>query len=544
MKSKIDYSIFQVVRIASVAGFFLFVSGTASAAQQTPNDITVTVTPMHFIRLLDADDFGINTAAWDAELGTPDLNSLIEKTGIKSFRYPGGSWSDSFDWTKPRWPGMPMTKDFVKTVEAAQGDGIITLNYGEGTPQMAAAWVAYCDSSPKSKIVIAGDDKGIDWKTAGYWASLRAAIPLAKDDGLNDLRASHLAPFPVHLFELGNECYGSWEDDNHTPKHDPATYGQFYIDAFKIIKRVSPSARLGAVVTDDEDGGGDGQEVVINPITKIRRSGWTPVMLNTLRSRNITPDFVIYHYYPEQPGHEDDSYLLQSTRDWASATATMKEMLADYLHTGSKQPDLYCTENNSVTFNPGKQSTSLVDAIYLADSFGTVLTDGYTGYYWWALHSGVSTNFNNSSSLYGWRKIGDYGVLASGKNDPSTATDTPFPTFKAFELLSHFCRAGDDLVEAQTSSNMLTAYAVRQRNGIVNVLLINKSPVQITRVHLSVSGNLHGGGPAVVRTYGIQQDDDQARGRPSDSAKQTLTGAGGQFDLLITPYSINVVSLS
>ena len=36
--------------------------------------------------------------------------------------------------------------------------------------------------------VIGTDSMGRDWKTAGYWAGLRASSPLAKDDGLNFLR--------------------------------------------------------------------------------------------------------------------------------------------------------------------------------------------------------------------------------------------------------------------------------------------------------------------------------------------------------------------
>ena len=55
-------------------------------------------------------------------------------------------------------------------------------------------------------------------ENAGYWASLRAATPLATDDGLNFLRLGRSAPFGIQYFEVGNEVYGSWETDEHAAR--------------------------------------------------------------------------------------------------------------------------------------------------------------------------------------------------------------------------------------------------------------------------------------------------------------------------------------
>ena len=67
--------------------------------------------------------------------------------------------------------------------------------------------------------------QGTDWKTVGFWASLRAAAPLATDDGYNMFRINHPAPFGIKYWEVGNELYGNgyyygscgWEADMHVP---------------------------------------------------------------------------------------------------------------------------------------------------------------------------------------------------------------------------------------------------------------------------------------------------------------------------------------
>ena len=78
----------------------------------------------------------------------------------------------------------------------------------------------------------------VNWQTVGYWASLRAAKPLATDDGYNFLRIDHSAPFAtIKYWEVGNEEYGSRETDHHgtsgpngvrtRAEHDPTTYAAF-----------------------------------------------------------------------------------------------------------------------------------------------------------------------------------------------------------------------------------------------------------------------------------------------------------------------------
>ena len=79
-----------------------------------------------------------------------------------------------------------------------------TLNYGTGSTNEAAAWVAYVNAQTNNTTPLGTDAVGFNWRTAGYWALLCAAKPLAKDDGENFLR---ILPGGYHWFP----GLGSWQ---------------------------------------------------------------------------------------------------------------------------------------------------------------------------------------------------------------------------------------------------------------------------------------------------------------------------------------------
>jgi hypothetical protein len=78
---------------------------------------------------------------------------------------------------------------------------VITVNYGSnlddsggGTPEEAAAWVAYAMGDAANSKPLGKDSSSHDWQTVGYWACLRGSQPLANDDGMNFLRIGHPDP--------------------------------------------------------------------------------------------------------------------------------------------------------------------------------------------------------------------------------------------------------------------------------------------------------------------------------------------------------------
>src|SRR5262249_2924090 len=160
--------------------------------------------------------------------------------------------------------------------------------------------------------------------------------------------------------------------------------------------------------------------------------GWTPVLLATLKSLGITPDFVVYHRYAQAPSSENDATLLASSSSWALDAADLRQQLSDYLGSGASTVELVCTENNSVYSNPGKQTTSLINGLFLADSLCSAMKTEFNGLFWWDMRNGQETGNNNSSSLYGWRLYGDYGIVDGAS--PAGAADR-YPTFYVAKLL-------------------------------------------------------------------------------------------------------------
>ena len=385
-------------------------------ATPPPSVILLSVNAGQPIRKADARWFGINTPIWDSALDTPQSIALLTNMGIQAIRIPGGSASDDYHWLYNRqdqndWTWYTSPASFIQVATNCGAQVVTTLNYGTGTPNEGAAWVAYVNAATNSAVQLGTDANGFNWQTAGYWASLRAASPLAHDDGKNFLRISRAAPVGFKYWEIGNENYGSWETDSNAVPHDPYTYAM-RANAFMLLMRsVDPTIKIGVVVTPGVNGYvNNTSHPAVDPVTHQTNYGWTPVLLATLKSLGVTPDFAIFHNYPQNPGGESDAGLLGTTTQWSSAASDLRGQITDYIGApNDTNIELVCTENNSVSSAPGKQSTSLVNGLYKIDSLAQLMQTEFNGLFWWAFRNGVETDGNMGAGLYGWRQYGDYG---------------------------------------------------------------------------------------------------------------------------------------
>lgn len=493
-----------------------YIDDISLLATPPPNPVPVTVDAQSVIRTIDDRIFGMNMMIWDSNLGGSANANLLTTMNTRSLRFPGGSDSDDYDWQTDRlvsngsyqWASHAGTFAAVTAARGAQA--YVTVNYGSGTPEQAAAWVAYYNGSASSTGTIGTDSKGRDWKTIGYWASIRAASPLATDDGYNFLRISHSAAFGFRYWELGNECYGSWENDLHGGSgsglsgvaHDPYTYAQAFQSFFNKMLAVDPTVRIGVVATPGEDAYGNGTHAVANPNeSNSLHSGWTPVVIATLKSLGVTPHFLIHHSYPQSPGAESDSVLLQAGATLESDATNLRKMITDYVGaTSGSAIELAVTELNSVTTNPGKQSTSLVNGLFLADALGHLAHTEFNTCLWWAVRNGSNTGGNNSAALYGWRAYGDYGVVAAG-DVSGTPVNTPFPPFYAAKLLTLWGRGGDSVVTGTTSYALLAVHAAKIANGSLALLVINKHPSADITAQVALDNFTPGSAVAPISSY-------------------------------------------
>ena len=342
-------------------------------AAPAPALVHLTVDATQTIRKADARWFGLNTAVWDSYFDTPSTASALQELGCLSLRFPGGSLSDSYyDWTtgmdgnnsRPtKWP------NFMHIATNAGVQAFITVNYGTGTSNLAAAWVKSANVTNHCNFK--------------YW-------------------------------EIGNECYGTWETDTNTVAHDPYTYADRAAGYIALMKAADPTIKIGVVAAPGEDSYVNNlNHLVVNPRTGPTNYGWTPVVLTTLNSLGVTPDFLVHHVYPQytssnpSSGTDSDPLVLQAGSGWAGDAADLRQQLTDYLGANGANIELICTENNSDSGAQGRQSTSIVNGLYIADNLGQIMKTEFNGYVWWDLRNGSDTDGCFDPTFYGWRSNGD-----------------------------------------------------------------------------------------------------------------------------------------
>ncbi len=345
---------------------------------------TVTVQAGAAVRAATAQVLGANLTWWDSHLDTT-TRQLVTDAGLTLFRQPGGSSADEWHFDGPAYfNGASQTPTFNAFTAGVGGAGMVTLNYGTGSPQEAAAYLAYCNAPLVSAVAIGIGPQwngtawvNKDWKTSTDWAMLRAATPLAADDGRNFLRVGRSAPFAWKFWEVGNEVYGNWETDKHTTPHDPATYMTFGQQFAALATLIDPAAAVGL---NGSGTGGSYSQIAGN---------WTGQVLDQCAAQGYTPQFLSDHNYMNDPGNESDVTRLQHTAtdpastgyggpvNWAGRSAAYRSLLTTKLGAAGAGVQLLCTEFNSVSYNPGKQTTSLVNGLWLADAVGGILQTEY-----------------------------------------------------------------------------------------------------------------------------------------------------------------------
>ncbi len=478
----------QMSQIGLAAGWLCLLVVLLPAAGEAQ---TLTVNAKSAVQTLTGTAFGVNLFYWgDNHASLP----YFKETGIRSVRYPGGANSDVFDWTTTNatepWPL------FVADMASAgvQGKNIIlTCNYGkEGTPAMAASWVR--DANIRRRMGIR------------YW-------------------------------ELGNE---EWDNT------DPVKYAHDYVKWSAAMKAVDPAIKLGAVVTNVW--GKYPQGAVTNPITHRQEIGWTPILLNTLRTLGVTPDFVVEHQYQYGPGTEDDAKLLSGldTNGWSQsyiANAQVRAWLKDYLPNAARVQILQ-TEAGSVWSNPGKQSVNLPGGLFMAIMVGESIKTEYRATDWWLWEDNyVNTDpkqFNLSPLLYGWRLYGHYGIV---RFDAKLGGLDRHPVFYIAKMLGKFLADGDKVYACTSSEPLLKIYSVKHKDGSMSILVVNTAPsTDYTHVPITLIGD-RAHGNATVWTYGKANDDAAKNQQPGqDLTRSTQPVSGPTLTRSFPQYSATLMT--
>jgi hypothetical protein len=428
------------------------------------------------------------------DVSAPHVRRSFVSTGLHLTRWPGGSESDSYHWATNSfcaagggyaWEQSQYDNFMKTTVLPAKLDVAITVNYGSdaacsggGDPTEAAAWVA-------------------ESKAHGY---------------------------PVVAWTVGNEVYGSWEFDLHSTPHDATTYANAVATGYyPLMKAANPSAKIGVVAAGSYE------------------PSWDQYVF-----ANAKHDFVELHYYPQGPGNESDAYLLgPGVPAFASALASLRAEM-----TAAGDPPstpIMVGEINSVYANPGKQTVSIVNGLWTGMVVGEMMKAGVSLATWWAAYPGCSTGNNNSSSLYGWQNFGSYNLFSDGPPasqdcDSGMAAGTPYPSGRAYALLSRFAGSGATMLAATVPGSTVRAYADALDGGY-DVMLFNLSETATQRASIAIKGAGKARFHATQYTYGKAQYDLTQRKIYKGAVTSSLGNVSTTFSASLPPWSMSVIEL-
>lgn len=457
------------------AGVLTGISQPSAHAETTPT--TVTVNARAGLATMPATGLGINDAIWDQELGTNAVADLLKAAGVTMRRYPGGSYADIYHWADHTAPGgyvAPNTDfdTFMAGVKRTGATPMIIANYGTGSAAEAAGWVR---------------------------------------------QANVVKKYGVKYWTVGNENYGNghygaaWEADDHEDK-SPRQYATEVVEYAEAMKAVDPTIKVGAVLTIPA---GWPDAVVAEGDA----GSWNEVVLS-IAGPSI--DFVDLHWYP---GGGTAAEGLEKTAHLVDALYIVRQQIAKFAGPNAGRIGISLTETN-VEIGRNTQP----GALFLADTYATLLANGVFTVQWWNVHNGIGT----VSTVAGQTDYQDFGMFSSGTctADGSACEpplNTPFAPYHGLSLLNRLAKPGDQFIRAATDDPLVVAHAVRRANGDVNVLLLNRDPDNARDVTIDYAGFAPAAGAVTVHTY-------------SNGAAGIATAqAGTATSQALPPYSLAVV---
>ncbi len=441
--------------------------------------LTATLRPSQVVGSIPATVFGTNAAWWNGNIHqSSDDVAKIRASGVSVLRFPGGSSSNTYHWRQhePLLGGGPDWElgfsEFVSLARQVGAEPMITVNFGTGTAAEAADWVR--------------------------WANVEQG-------------------YGIKYWEIGNEIYGSWEQSwtHNGLQYCTGDTGHDGFNAFvQAMKAVDPTIKIGAIGVD-------------SPNTPDNSDpAWGPHVLQACQGM----DFYIIHIYAFGPGNRDYAGLLaHPPQTWPAIKGRLDAMF----QAAGKVVPVAVTEYNSYYTEPEALAIQTVNTLFLADTLGQIVSQGFPMANHWDILNGLSANG------------GDYGYLLGDPGHPRQASYYAFPIWR---------RAGDQLVSLTTNANAVTTlslYATRHSDtGDVTLMGINKTgsgqsvALTLENTRLEAQGQawtVQGASlDATTVTFNGQANP------PVDLSTvppQTVSGIGSQFSYLFPPYSVTALTL-
>jgi hypothetical protein len=476
----------MVGRILLFAALLLIVSAPVFAQNKANVQVDLSKPRAMFY----ATSIGTAAESYDGNVYNQGTWQLLQDAGITNLRYPGNGGVDavyhfstgaiSNPYSNDKGPDLSADKKFPAALPFLEqlGTTLVTVNYGSnldgsggGEAAEAAAWVAYANGKADNTQAIGKDSKGNDWKTVGYWASLRGASPLPTDDGLNALRIGHSSPVGIQLWAIGHEpwnngFYGTdaiGEPDLHSgqvPTHKdwmrhsgdkrngPTVYGQAVVQYVKAMKAVDPTILVGASLKALNSDNGVGKN-------------WNA---EVLKAACASMDYGVVSMMTGKQSEKDwktldEADLLKNAigREYGILGSDLQDKMKNNCPAGH-YPALAITSFGVQPWMPVPHP--VVVGLFAANGMATLLETGTFTVMWTPMHS---------------------ALLLDDSNHPK-------PAYYGIQMLHQVVGPGDTFVSATSSNDAVGVHAVKRADGGLGLLLVSKELLQPSKVNVSISG--------------------------------------------------------
>ncbi|WP_420237622.1 hypothetical protein ACOBR2_18795 [Telmatobacter bradus] len=494
------------------------------------------------VNVLTPVSFGLPAILFDAGSFSSAAVPYTRLAGATTLRYPGTlGVPDLYHWstgTLTKYVGgeapyINPDSNFGRFASNLDrfGSALIVVNYGAsldgtggGDLGEAAAWVAYANGDPSDAKPVPRDKNGDDWHTIGFWATIRGQAPLASDDGFNFLRIAHLRPFGIELWQVGDHVYNNGfyggkhvgTADLHgpaptklndygklekNPALSPSAYGSRVAEFTRAMKTVDPAIKVGASLAVVEGSSADADWNA-----KMWAVDWNE---KTLKTACAAIDFVALDWQqspllPPDWKTLDEASLLQNTRS----------AIAGVLNESIREDKADCPAGHMprIAFEPAAvaswphQEHPVAVALWVADSYALLAETGAQNVSWYELHGDSMLSADNKS----------YG-----------------PAFMGMEMLHIVAHnPGDQFVEASSNASQLAVHAVRRRDGVIGLMLVNENPKGAVTATIELSGAAVGS-KGKRFDYGAAQLKSGAALVPAE-----VDGLGEKFTITVPAYTI------
>jgi len=448
-------------------------SGSASASGSPSGDGNAGLVS------LSAAPLGVNTAPWDDLYSTSSANvmqPLLAAAGIKQLRYGGGAYADLYDWqtntdignclpdnTTASFTSKCSATDvldfaqFSQRARAIGADSLVTVNYGSGTPALAAAWVTAAERNASEHVAL----WEVGNETYGCWEV---------NNELADAPANYKGYRPGTGSASGDyqSCPETTEGAAAGTKTLATSYAVNALKFMKAMKEADPAAVIGVpwAFGSAVSGGGvaDNEE-------------WNNTVLGT---DGADVGFVDAHYYPftfsGSTGGSDpsDSTVLQALKKIPSLDASMKAELA-----AQNSKAAIVIGETSLSSSPTTTVCTPAGAVFAAGDALSWLASGAQSVDWWDMN-----NFGNSGSSCTQQ---DFGLFNSA------TTPVPYTSYYGYLLAAKLAQPGARLGFLTTSGSAdVLAYQSVLPGGKHAVAFINLDTSAAHTVTFSAPDGLSG----------------------------------------------------